>query len=229
MHVTVGLLGAASLGLARLRRWLTPDGILAALGVGAVVWLASGGAGLLLLLLFFVGTSLLTGVSARRRGFTAVEQRGRSARQVVANGGVAAVCALLAAAGVVGAGAALAGAVAAAAADSWATEVGTAVAGPTRLLDGRRVPPGRTGGLSVAGSVAAVAGAGVVGAAAAELGRAGLFPPTELLPVLVGGVGGMLFDSVLGTWWEGRLRWANNETVNVAATAAGAALAVILA
>ncbi|HEX4575234.1 MAG TPA: DUF92 domain-containing protein, partial [Gemmatimonadales bacterium] len=68
-------------------RWLTPAGVGAALVVGGAVTWGLSWRGLVVLAVFFVSGSLFTQL-AERRGPR------RDARQVLANGGVAALAAL---------------------------------------------------------------------------------------------------------------------------------------
>src|SRR5437763_12621375 len=120
---------------------LSVSGALAATVVGTTA-VAAGWAWGALLVLYFVTSSLLSRVGAaekqRRTGRIVAKGGARDAVQVIANGGVFALCALaIAARGptVIGVGAGV-GALAAAAADTWATEIG--------VLFGRaaRTPPG---------------------------------------------------------------------------------------
>jgi len=196
-------------------KWLTAGGAAAALAVGAATILGTGWRGLLLLLAFFVSGSLLTRGGGRR-----------NARQVLANGGVAAVAALL------GSWPAFAGAVAAAAADTWATEIGAHSPTPPRLMtSGAPVPPGANGGVTLLGTAGGVLGAAVIAALAWLLGpRAGgpgSTHPGGLAAVVAGaGVLGMLVDSLLGATLQGpEDKWLDNDAVNLAMTLAGAGLA----
>ncbi len=200
---------------------------------------------------FFVLSSLLSKLGRRRKMQTeALTEKGsrRDAAQVYANGGVA--WALLVAYVFVPADMlywAYAGSFAAAAADTWGTEVGTFAAGPTRLVwSGRRVPPGTSGGVSAAGTLGALAGAGVGFLSLIPFARPyldGLTLPTAALLVVGGGVAAALVDSLLGAtvqalWRDpatgslterpqaaglvrGR-RWVTNDRVNFACTLTGA-------
>lgn len=249
--------GLAAVALAGVwhRRWLTPGGVAAAAAVGGGVLAGAGAGGLVLLLLFFVTSSLLTGFRAAEKRDARARDRagagggsggggggvgngprgggprspGRSARQVLANGGVAATASLLGLAGwLPGAHYALAGALAAATADTWATEVGTAGWWPTRrITDWRRVPPGTSGGVSGPGTAAGVAGALLLGLAAALLLPGGTGPGLVAVGLLAG-TAGMLTDSAVGAGLEARWGWLDNDVVNLTGTVSGAAGACLL-
>jgi len=220
-------------------RWLTRGGLVAACAVGAGTTWGLGWGALALLAAFFLSGSVLSQL-AERRGPR------RTARQVLANGGVAAVAALL------GAWPAAAGAIAAAAADTWATEIGAFSPLPPRLItSGRRVTRGTSGGITALGTLGGVAGAATIAWLAHALGPRGAAPG---LATLTGaGVAGMLADSLLGATLQGRYRcpacdarfergntvchepvlltggwrWLDNDGVNLAATLCGAAVALV--
>lgn len=186
-------------------RWLTRRGAVAALAVGlATIW-GFGWRGFVLLLAFFVSGSLLS---------KAVEGgRGRNERQVLANGGVAALAALA------GSWIAFAGSIAAATADTWATEIGRHSRTPPRLItNGTRVPPGTDGGMTLLGTAGGIAGAGLIAGLSYVLGQ-------RAPAVAFAGVVGMLVDSLLGAAVQGKVRWLDNDAVNLAATLTGAACA----
>lgn len=216
--------------------WLAPGGVLAALAVGVAVLWGLSWPGVALLFAFFVPGSVLTWLAERRAPR-------RTARQVIANGGVAAVAALL------GSWAGAAGALAAAAADTWATEVGSFSPWPPRLITtGTRVTRGASGGITVLGTLGAFVGAGVMVLIAGWVG-----PKGESAALLAAGVLGMLADSVLGATVQGKYecpgcsaqferrdavchepvrlirgwRWLDNDGVNLAATLVGAMVAVV--
>ena len=162
-----------------------------------------------LLLAFFVSASLWS--RAGEGG------RGRNARQVIANGGIAALAALA------GSWTAFAGALAAANADTWATEIGAHSRTPPRLISsGKPVPAGTDGGITLLGTAGGVAGALFI----AGLARV-LVPGSFLLAVAAAGIAGMLLDSLLGATLQGRIKWLDNDAVNLAATAAGAGVAAV--
>ena len=188
--------------------WLTGRGALAALAVGlATVW-GFGWRGLALLLAFFVSSSLLTAAAKEGR---------RNARQVIANGGVAALAALA------GEWAWFAGALAGANADTWATEIGGHSPSMPRLItNGTRVPAGTDGGVTLLGTAGGVAGAGFIGAVSVLLGQRGA------AAIIAAGMVGMIADSLLGATLQGKVRWIDNDAVNLAATLTGATCAGLL-
>jgi uncharacterized protein (TIGR00297 family) len=220
-------------------RFLTRGGSIAALAIGAAVVIGTGWRGLAVLLVFFLSASLLTPGGGRRR-----------AVQVGANGGIAAVAALLAPLHPLWR-LAFAGALAAAAADTWSTEIGARSRRPPRLITtGRPVAPGVSGGVTWLGTAGGAAGASLVTATAAVLG---FIPPASLLPTAVAGLVAGAADSLLGATVQARYRcpacgeagessrhtcgsparlvagwrWVTNDTVNLAATVAGAVLAAL--
>jgi uncharacterized protein (TIGR00297 family) len=199
---------------------------------------------------FFIPSTVLTHIGRSRKRATS-EARGDTPRngwQVLANGAVAAVCALAAAGGCGAFAAAFAGAFAAASADTWGTEIGTlSRTGPVSILTMRPLPAGRSGGITLLGSVATLAGSLCVAGTAALVGTAPLWS------VAIGGVIGAVLDSVLGAsvqalrWCglcecECEMRrhhcgtatvlrrgadWIENDAVNFAATLCGALIAAL--
>jgi uncharacterized protein (TIGR00297 family) len=161
------LIGAVFAGVIALVAWraraLTRSGAIAAFVVGTVTY-AAGTIGFTLILLAFFGSSVaLSRVGrARKRALVDVGKHdARDALQVLANGGVATACA-------VGFGLthdvrwaiAFAGAYAAATADTWATEIGTlARRTPRSIVSFRPVAAGMSGGITLPGTLAQVAGA----------------------------------------------------------------------
>jgi uncharacterized protein (TIGR00297 family) len=168
------------------------------------------------LLAFFVLSTLLS------RRSTA-----RNERQVIANGGIAALAALA------GNWTWFAGALAAATADTWATEIGRHSPTPPRLIsNGTPVPAGTDGGITLLGTTGGIAGAAFIGGLSVVLGPRAVGPGLThpgwfAVSVGTAGVAAMLIDSLLGATLQGRLRWLNNDAVNLAATLSGAALAAL--
>jgi uncharacterized protein (TIGR00297 family) len=228
-------------------RALTGGGAAAAWLVGTLVVTGTGWAGGAVLAAFFVSSSAVGRLAPARPGLDAKGER-RDQLQVGANGGPAAIGALL---GLHDPAVGLwivTGSLAAAAADTWATSIGGRSRTPPRLLlGGRRVPPGTSGGMTVMGCAAAAVGALLVAATGAAVGSApALLPLATLI-----GFAGMAADSALGAGWQGRfhcplcdvasewrvhrcgtrtvwqggLRWLDNDGVNLAATALAGALA----
>ena len=241
-------------GLARWARALTNAGTVAALVVGVACVLADG-RWAVLLVAFFVSSTLLSrigaGVKAGRAGDHVAKPGARDAAQVAANGGVFAALAIASAMRASPAlAAATAGALAAATADTWATEVGLLRTAPPRLITTlQTVTAGTSGGVTITGTAAGAAGALMIAGIASAMG-------TQRAPgaVAVGGVAGMLADSLLGATVQARRRcprcnaaterrthvcgttteltggvgWIDNDVVNALATCAGAVVAAVL-
>lgn len=176
--------------------------------------------GLHALLALFILTFLATrfGRARKERHGLAERRTGRRAAQVLANLGIAA---LFAASGhLLGALAALAEATA----DTIASEIGQALAGPTWLLTtGRRVATGTDGGLSLTGTLAGGTAAFLIAAVA------GLTLHQLALDAIIftAGVFGLAFDSLLGATIE-RRGWIGNDLVNLLSTLAAALCASLI-
>ena len=257
------LVSAGVAWIAWLAGTLTRSGALAAWTIGALVLYRTGWEGGAVLAAFFVSSNLVSRVTLSRRGTHGIaapaepalsEVEGpppndapldpksdrRDLWQVVANGGPAAFAAAvipdphlrlwLVTAGF-----------AAAAADTWATSLGAHSSTAPRLLwSRRRVPPGTSGGVTLAGCGGAVAGALLVAATGALVaGNPFLLPAGTLI-----GFAGMVADSALGGSVQGHFRcphcdqssewpvhrcgtptlrtaglgWLNNDVVNFLAT-----------
>jgi uncharacterized protein (TIGR00297 family) len=230
-------------------RTLTPSGALAAWTVGLLVLTGTGWQGGAVLAAFFISSNL---VSRLRPGTmpAGLDPKGdrRDLWQVYANGGAAALGAVLSH-GPLGIWL-VTTTLAAAAADTWATSVGLWSPVPPRLpWSGRVVPPGSSGGMTLAGCAGAAAGALIVaGTGAIAAGMPALLPVGTLIGFL-----GMAADSTLGALCQGRfhcsacgvssewrrhrcgtpttpaggLAWLNNDGVNFLTTAFAAAAGLI--
>jgi uncharacterized protein (TIGR00297 family) len=260
LRMIVGALTAILVAfLARRARSLSASGALAAVLIGTAA-AAAGWSWAVLLILYFASSTALSRLGRaekERRTATVVEKGGeRDAAQVCANGAVF----LLAAIGMcfrpdlrwlaLGAGA-----LAASAADTWATEIGTLYGGrPHSILTGRRIAPGTSGGVSVAGTVASVAGALFIALLALAGNSSNDRRVSLACAVFVAGIAGSLADSLLGAtvqlrrWCEtcqseteravhdcgtstirrGGIALLDNDAVNFVSTLVGGLLAALL-
>jgi uncharacterized protein (TIGR00297 family) len=204
MQFVGGLLLAVCVSfLAYLAKTLTRDGAIAAAVLGAIVFDLGGWDWAILLLVFFASSSLL-GRWPAKRGSQPTDKYAKGSRrdagQVVGNGGAAAILVVLHAAFPQSSWPWLgyAAALAAVTADTWATELGVSARTRPRLItDWRRTAErGTSGGVTIAGTAAAMAGSALVGALASQPSRSG--GAALFWYVLAGGVLGTSFDSFLG-------------------------------
>lgn len=193
-------LSAAIAGLGWRWRALDTGGGAAAVVVGTAVLAGAGWPGMAALGAFFAGASVVSRLAPDPGAHHGAKGTRRDAWQVLANGGAAALGALLPGAGLWVVTASLA----AAAADTWATSIGAWSRRPPRhLLSGRTVPAGSSGGVTWLGSAGAVVGAASVAAAA---GVAAVAPGPLVAVAITIGTAGMLLDSLLGATLQGRFR-----------------------
>lgn len=219
MLTTIPLpIGVAVVGLISLAAWrlraLTASGAAAALVVGTAS-IAAGIEWAILLLFFFLTSSMLSraprpGTSGLDMSAISGREGPRDAVQVGANGAVfaaAALASLLAGAAADAAGFVIwsafgAGAIATATADTWSTEIGTRWGGtPRHILNGAPVPSGTSGGITLAGTLAATAGALLASTVAH-----GVQFPVPFAAMVIGGLAGAMADSILGATVQER-RW----------------------
>ena len=232
---------------------LSASGAAAAVVVGILTFGVGGLGPAAMMVLFFVSSSALSKFGGTRKRLVASafsKSSRRDAGQVAANGGLAAAFSVLF--GITGDLlwlAAIAGALAAANADTWATELGVlARRKPWLITTGVPVEPGTSGGVTVEGTTAALAGAALIAAVGGALGGGW----GVAVAGTVGGLAGSLFDSLLGATAQAmyycpacnketerhpthscgsptrRIRgwpWLKNDAVNLAATLAGSLLA----
>ena len=188
-------------GAASYFKLLTRSGALAAFLLGWIIFGLGGWSWAALLIAFFGTSSALSfAFKKRKRDSESMYAKGgtRDAGQVLANGGVAGAIVILHAifpdSPVFWVG--FCAALAAANADTWATELGVLNRRkPMLLLSGKSVEAGTSGAVSLVGTLAAVAGALLIGL----LGW--VFVPNNiwLLPVVAfSGLLGSLVDSALG-------------------------------
>jgi uncharacterized protein (TIGR00297 family) len=184
-------------------RSLSRSGALGAWLEGTIIFGLGGLPWAVLLLAFFISSSLLTRLFARRKASLneKFEKGGqRDIGQVLANGGIAAVFAglhfFLPHASWTWM--AFAGSLAAVNADTWATELGVLNPSRPRLITSLTpVEQGTSGAISVYGTLAALGGSFLIALLAGALGPAGRFW-ANLELITVAGLLGALFDSFLG-------------------------------
>jgi uncharacterized protein (TIGR00297 family) len=246
-------LGPVVAGIVWRAGLLTVGGACVAAAVGSASALA-GFDWMTLLMTFFMSSVLLGHVgraTKQQRGADIIGKAGpRDAIQVLANGTLFGIGAVLSATGHLtdASAAAALGALAAATADTWGTELGMlAHRAPRSILTWAPVETGISGGVSVEGLCATVAGASLLSTVAWLL----LWPAKTAGAGAIGGIVGAMADSVLGaalqqrrrsqrtgrmterltdvdgtpTVAAGGLAWLNNDGVNFAATAVGACAA----
>jgi uncharacterized protein (TIGR00297 family) len=210
---------------------VTVSGMLAGFAIGVAVWLGTGATGWALLFCTFLVASLSSRLGLQRKIVLGIaEARGgrRGPGNAIANCGVAAVAALLVAAGEAPSASLLlfVTALVAGASDTVSSEIGKAFGGTTVLITTlRRVPPGTSGALSAEGTIAGVASAFVLALLAAGLG---LVPPGSLWIVVVAATAGSVVESGLGATLEGP-GVLDNDLLNFLNTAAAAGVAAVLA
>ncbi len=257
IRVIVGIVAASVVASTAWRlRALSSGGAAAAIVVGTAAVAAGWNWGLMLLT-YFAANILLSriGATGKTELLAGIVAKGgaRDEIQVLANGLVFLVAAVVQSmtpsslALVVGASA-----LAASTADTWATEIGTlSRKQPRSILTGRQVTAGESGGVTLFGFGAAVAGSVFLATVAIVLG----LPSPLWFAVVAGGFGGAIADSLLGAvlqhklWCDtcernterevhscGRVTthrsgvpWMNNDVVNLLSTAAGAGVAMLLA
>jgi uncharacterized protein (TIGR00297 family) len=235
---------------------LTTRGALAAGIVGTLIFGFGGIAAALLIIFFFVSSSLLTRLRSKQKdGLLLSFAKGgrRDAGQVLANGGLAAICVCLYAWN----GSRLAlmgfiGALAVATADTWGTEIGVlSRTQPRSILTWKIVQHGTSGGVTLLGTGASLLGGAAIGA----LGSIVLKDLRSISLGCICGIIGASLDSLLGARWQVMYRcpnceasteshpihacgarteylrgwrWMNNDVVNFLATCTGAGVGMFI-
>lgn len=256
LQLTIGFGLAALTGLLAWRAGaLAPSGAISAALIGGVIFGLGGWPWAAVLLTFFISSSALSR-AFRRQKREVVEEFAKGSRrdwgQVLANGGVGAFLVLLhllypeqlwpwLAYG---------GAMAAVTGDTWATELGVLSSRPPRLVtSGKRVERGTSGGVTLAGYLATLAGGILIGEVMLLTDiRSGVLASLLLVPIA--GLAGGTVDSLLGATLQAIYydpargketereipgakpvrgwAWMNNDTVNFISAITGALLAAAL-
>lgn len=191
-------------------RTLSPSGALGAVLVGTATFGFGGWSWGLLLVAFFVTSSLLSYWRAGEKEHLAEKfAKGgmRDLAQALANGGLGAFLAVLSFVWPSPLWAvAFVGAIAAVSADTWATELGVLSTSPPRLITTwRKMPVGTSGGVTPRGLLASLVGALTVGLVAQVFFYlSGLQIEARLIVAAVfAGLAGSLADSLLGATAQG--------------------------
>jgi uncharacterized protein (TIGR00297 family) len=258
LQLSLGFTLAALVSILAYRiEGLSLGGAWAATAVGGLIFALGGLQWAVLLLGFFISSSILSRAFAgRKKDLNEKSAKGsrRDSIQVLANGGVGALLAILQGfyPAQIWPWIAYAASMATVNADTWGTEIGVLSRHQPRLITtGLHVARGISGGITLMGTLAALGGALLIALLAALLA-----PVTGLGKILVvislTGLAGSLFDSLLGaalqivyrcprcevqterhpvhscgTRSEAQRgwRWMNNDTVNFLSAAFGAVLA----
>jgi uncharacterized protein (TIGR00297 family) len=253
LGVIIGIAAFRAGALSRSGAWMAAltGGLI--FGLGGLPWAA-------LLLTFFISSSALSRAFARRKeslGDTFAKSSQRDHGQVLANGGLGALLAVVHALAPESPWPwiAFTGAMAAVNADTWATELGVLSPFPPRLItNGKPVERGASGGVTLAGYLAVLGGSALIGLGAIFFSPE-TSPPLLMGSVMLAGLAGSTFDSFLGATVQAiytcpscrketerypRHRcgtetviargwpWMNNDMVNFACSLAGASATVIV-
>lgn len=266
MQLLLGFLLALIIAYAAYRaRSLNKSGALAAVFTGTIIFGIGGFRWAVLLLIFFITSSVLSrAFKKQKKNLDEKFSKGheRDAGQVFANGGIATFFtglsyflpdSILPWVG-------FAAALAAVNADTWATELGVLNPHPPRMITNpsKIVEKGTSGGISLYGTLASLAGAGIIGLLAAVLNpqdTSYMLDTDYWLLITVAGLAGSLFDSLLGATVQAMYycpkdeketekhpihtcgaetvhirgwKWLNNDWVNTACAAFGVIIAFVL-
>lgn len=215
LRLLLGLALAAFIGWLGMKRGaLSRSGAAGATLIGGLTFGFGGPVWGLILIAFFLSSSLLSFMGRQAKASIARETAKDSRRdlaQTLANGGLAALFATFA--GIVTPDSrwypicflAFLGALSAATADTWATELGTLSSQPPRMITtGRPVSPGVSGAVTPLGLAASLVGGAFLGLCAFLLLSLTSTAASWLLPALCAfsGLIGAAFDSLLGATWQ---------------------------
>lgn len=257
----IGFIGSLLIaGAAYRKRSLTISGAIGAVLLGTIMFATGSIAWYGTLIAFFVSSTLLTKVKQRRKAEAEsgyAKSGNRDMGQVAANGGIALLLCVLSAIWTDPLWwIAFVGVMAAVTADTWATEIGSLSRSmPRSIVNGRKVSPGTSGGVTLLGLAASASGGLFIGAVSWLFVQMGINMEIGLVTVLmvglVGGLIGSIADSWIGAVWQVMYRcrvcakevektihcdqpaiqvrgvqWLNNDAVNILASILGGLAAV---
>lgn len=206
-------LAAGAISLVSYRKHaLSSSGAIAALVVGTIIFTIGGWSASIVLVLFFVGGSILSKLPAPHNNST--KDVPRDWKQVLANAWLPTVSMLLLQLHPElreQTSALFLGALATAAADTFATETGIRYGrSVVSIATFRPITKGLSGGVSTNGTLASVAGALLIAVGFALVQSLGnlceLAGVNWFLPLILSGVLGALSDSWLGATFQGKFR-----------------------
>lgn len=210
---------------------VTAAGAICGAAIGTTIAATAGWPGWGVLVATFLAAAISSRLGVHRKTLLGIaEERGgrRGAGNAIANTGFAAGAALVSAFSPAAAPSLVAftAALAAGGGDTVASEIGKAWGTRTFLVTSmREVRPGTSGGMSLEGTIAGLAGACLIAALAVVLG---LVAPKALIAIVIGATVGSVAESALAATFEAK-GILNNDTLNFLNTAIAAAAAVGLA
>ena len=192
-----------SLSLLAVRMgWLNGSGAVMAVLLGLLIWTGGGWQSIVLLFVFFVTGSLVAKLKGNNGRSDAKQGKPRDYLQVICNGGIAGFC--MAWAGLEFQDPAIpftlfGVSVAVSTADTWSSEIGLFLNGRVVDIVGLKpIPKGVSGGISLKGTIAGAAGAGLIALLAYFLDFSFAWI------IFVAGFAGMLLDSLLGSLFQAK-------------------------
>lgn len=186
-------------------RWLSMGGAFAAMVIGMIVWVSGGWKLAMPLIVFFISGSFLSRFQTNNASTDKKHKKPRDHIQVLCNGGVAAGCLL----GFVARNdevflTAYFLSIAVSTADTWSSEIGMLKGGTVvDILNFRPIQKGMSGGVTALGSLAGCLGGCLMALLFLWIYQGSFF---ETIIIAVGGVAGMLLDSLFGSLLQARYK-----------------------
>ena len=203
-HLMIWLIIASMIGVYSYKaKFLDLGGLIAAMMIGTIIFISGGIRWIAPLALFFLLSSILTRSAASDQIDKRVEHSPRTAKQVFANGGVAASAAL----GYLfypetGMQLLFLGSLAAATSDTWSTEIGSfSKTDPRMITTFRAVEKGTSGGITLTGIAGGIAGAVLLGLSGIMIftgDSVSYYNSLGIYIVISAGLFGNVTDSLLG-------------------------------